>query len=114
MKKQLFVLSLVVCVVLTISPITYAKSSVNVMKQTNDVQAVMNLQNEGLPAPGYIKGDNVPFKSRANDSSVTLGIFEFGEEVVVNYFTGNWVSVYRIETGQYGYVNKRYISFGAV
>lgn len=109
MKKQLLILSLVIGMILTLNTTTYAKNIVNPDNQIKNV----TLQS-GLPAPGYIKGVNVPFKSSANTSSTTLGVFEFGEEVVVNYFTGNWASVYRIETGQYGYVSKRFISFGAV
>ena len=109
MKKQLLILLLVIGMILTFNTATYAKTTVNVDNQIESV----NLQS-GLPAPGYIRGVNVLFKSSANTSSATLGVFEFGEEVVVNYFAGNWASVYRIETGQYGYVNRRYISFGAV
>ncbi|GMQ58449.1 hypothetical protein AN1V17_28440 [Vallitalea sediminicola] len=109
MKKQLLILSLVIGMILTFNTATYAKTTIN----TDNQIEIVNLQS-GLPAPGYIKGFNVPFKSSANASSTTLGVFEFGEEVVVNYFTGNWASVYRIETGQYGYVSKRFISFGAV
>lgn len=108
MRKQLLSLFLVIGMILTLSPNIYANSTVNYENQTNKVNEVKNELKS--PRFAYIDGTGILFVNEPNASSRILGIFEYGEQIVIWDELGEWLYIYRTETGEYGYVLKRYVS----
>ena len=67
-----------------------------------------------ISGEGYCTGDGVKFKSAPSANSVTLGLIYKGEKLYLQQAPAgtpsSWVYVYRVKTGQYGYMAAQYYS----
>ena len=77
-----------------------------------------NAGGNSTPAPaetskdGYIKGNNVRFRSGASTSSSILGEYNYGTALKITGISGDWTAV--TINGQAGYVYSQYVAEGTI